>query len=115
MVQRIRRTRSTRNYRSSLQRKAHDTSRAEQLLQEGLCAAGLNAQEIHRLRGSDRRKVAIARAISEQALVPQRWLAEHLAMKSPANVSQQLRRGGVDVKRSDLPLSLQRWLSSVKI
>jgi putative transposase len=106
---------ANRNYRSSLERKAHDTSRAEQLLQEGLRAAGLKAQEIHQLRGSDRRKVAIARAISEQTLVPQRWLAERLAMKSSANVSQQLRRVGADVKRSDLPLSLRSWLSSVKI
>jgi pyrroloquinoline quinone (PQQ) biosynthesis protein C len=28
--------------------------------------------------------------------VPQKWLAEHLAMKSPANVSQQLRRFGIE-------------------
>jgi REP element-mobilizing transposase RayT len=104
-----------RNYRSSLERKVHDRSRAEQLLQGGLRAAGLKAQDVHRLRGSDRRKVAIARAISEQTLVPQKWLAERLAMKSPANVSQQLRRFGVDVKRSDLPLSLRSWLTSVKI
>jgi putative transposase len=95
-----------RNYRSSMERKAHDTSRAEQLLREGLRAAGLKAQEIHRLRGSDRRKVAIARAISEQTVIPQEWLAERLAMKSPANVSQQLRRFGVDVKRSELPRPL---------
>ena len=104
-----------RNYRSSLERKAHDRSLAEQLLQRGLRAAGLKAQDIHRLRGSDRRKVAIARAISEQTLVPQKWLAERLAMKSPANVSQQLRRFGVEVKRSELPLSLRSWLTSVKI
>jgi hypothetical protein len=106
---------ANRNYRSSLERKAHDTSRAEQLLQEGLRAAGLKAQELHRLRGSDRRKVAIARAISEQTLVPQKWLAERLVMKSPANVSQQLRRFGIDGKRSDLPLSLRSWLFFVKI
>jgi len=104
-----------RNYRSSLERKAHDRSRAEQLLQGGLRAAGLKAQDVHRLQGSDWRKVAIAHAISQQTLVPQKWLAERLAMKTPANVSQQLRRFGVDVKRSELPLSLRSWLTSVKI
>jgi REP element-mobilizing transposase RayT len=109
------RRRVNRTYRSSLERKAHDVSRAEQLLQQGLRAARLTAQEIRRLRGSDPRKVAIALAISKQTLVPQNWLAERLAMKSPANVSQQLRRYTVDRKRSDLPLSLQKWLSSVKI
>ena len=46
--------------------------------------------------------------------MPQKWLAEHLAMKSPANVSQQLRRFGIDGKRSDLPLSLRSWLFFVK-
>jgi len=79
-----------------------------------MSAAGLKAQDIHRLRGSDRRKVAIARAISEQTLVPQKWLAERLAMKSAANVSQQLRRFAVEAKRSDLSFSLRSWLSSVK-
>ena len=104
-----------RNYRSSLERKAHDRFRAELLLQEGLRAAGLKAREVHRLPKSDRRKGAIARAISEQTLVPQKWLVERLAMKSPANVSQQLRRVGFDTKRSDLPLLLRNWLGSVKI
>ena len=95
----------------------HVISRGDrrEVLQEGLRAAGLKAQELHRLRGSDRRKVAIARAISEQTLVPQKWLAERLVMKSPANVSQQLRRFGIDGKRSDLPLSLRSWLFFVKI
>jgi putative transposase len=80
-----------------------------------LGAAGLKAQDVHQLRGSDRPKVAIARAISEQTLVPQKWLAERLAMKSAVNISQQLRRFAVEAKRSDLPFSLRSWLSSAKI
>ena len=63
---------------------------------------------------ADLRKVAIARAIWEQTVVPQKWLAERLGIWSAANVSQQLRRNRVNAKRSDLPLFLRKWLSSVK-
>ena len=102
-------------YRGSLERRAHEASMAQQLLLEGLRAAGLDSRELLRLSGADARKVAIARAIWEQTVVPQRWLAERLGMRSAANVSQQLRRHRVNAKRSDhLPLSFRKWLSSVK-
>ena len=101
-------------YRGSLERRAHEASRAEQLLLKGLRAGGLDSRELLRLSGADQRKVAIARAIWEQTVVPQKWLAERLGMRSAANVSQQLRRHGVNAKRSDLPPSFRKWLSSVK-
>ncbi len=95
-----------RTYRASLERRAHDVTKAEQLLREGLQAAGLDLRNLQRLSGSDARKVAIAGAIWEQTVVPQKWLAERLRMRSAANVSQQLRRHGSNAKRSDLPLSV---------
>jgi putative transposase len=101
-------------YRGSLERRAHELARAEQLLVEGLRAAGLDSRELVGISGADARKVAIARAIWEQTVVPQKWLAERLGMRSAANVSQQLRRHRVNAKRSDLPLSFRKWLSSVK-
>jgi REP element-mobilizing transposase RayT len=102
-------------YRGSLERRAHDISRAEQLLLEGLQAAGLELAQLRRLSGADVRKVAIARAIWQQTVVSQKWLAQRLGMSSAANVSQQLRRhGGMNAKRSDLPLPLRKWLASVK-
>ena len=101
-------------YRGSLERRAHEASRAEQLLREGLRAAGLDGRGLLRCSGADPRKVAIARAIWEQTVMPQKWLAERLGMRSAANVSQQLRRNRVNAKRSDLPLFLRKWLSSVK-
>jgi hypothetical protein len=104
-----------RTYRGSLERRAHDTLRAEQLLAEGLRAAGLSGRELQRLSGADPRKVAIAWVIWEQTVVPQKWLAQQLGMWSAANVSQQLRRRGLNAKHSDLPLSLRKWISSVKI
>jgi hypothetical protein len=105
----------SRIYRASLERRAHDVAKAEQLLREGLQAAGLDWRNLQRLSGSDARKVAIARAIWEQTVLPQTWLAERLRMRSAANVSQQLRRHRAHAKRSELPLSLQKWSSSVKI
>ena len=101
-------------YRGSLERRAHDISRAEQLLLEGLQAAGLELAQLRRLSGADVRKVAIARAIWQETVVSQKWLAERLGMSSAANVSQQLRRhSGTNAKRSDLPLPLRKWLASV--
>jgi REP-associated tyrosine transposase len=105
----------SRIYRASLERRAHDVAKAEQLLREGLQAAGLDWRNLQRLSGSDARKVVIARAIWEQTVLPQTWLAERLRMRSAANVSQQLRRHRAHAKRSELPLSLQKWSSSVKI
>lgn len=42
--------------------------------------------------GNDRRKVVVARSIKQNTTVSSKWIAEHLAMKSAANVSQQIRR-----------------------
>jgi len=104
-----------RAYRGSLERRAHDATKAEQLLQEGLQAAGLDLSSLQRISGSDPRKVAIAGAIWRQTVVPQKWLAQQLLMKSAANVSQQLRRDATNGRALKLPASLQKWLLSVKI
>jgi putative transposase len=102
-------------YRGSLERRAHEALRAEQLLREGLRAAGLDWRELLRLSGADPRKVAIARAIWEQTVVSQRWLAERLGMRSAANVSQQLRRHRASGMRSNLSPSLRKWLQLSRI
>jgi putative transposase len=101
-------------YRSSLERQAHDIGRAEQLLEQGLRTAGIKPKQLARLPGADARKVAIAGVIWKETVVSQKWLAERLSMKSAANVSQQLRRGGVKARQSELPQSLRKWLSTVK-
>ena len=103
-----------RGYRASLEKKAHDAARAEELLREGLRAAKLDAVEARGLPGSDARKVEIARVIWERTTVPQSWLATHLSMGSAANVSQQLRRRMATAARAKLPSSLQEWIRSVK-
>lgn len=73
-------------------RKAHDEKEALRLLEEGLKAVGLDLQTAQSLKGSDRRKVAIAKVIWQNTTVSMSWLAQRLSMKSAANASQQLRR-----------------------
>ena len=103
-----------RGARGSLEKKAHDAGRAEELLRDGLRAAHLEAKEMRRLPGSDRRKVEIAQAIWRRTTVSQSWLAQHLEMGSAANVSQQMRRRrAATLPQAKLPSSLQRWLVSV--
>jgi hypothetical protein len=81
-----------RNYRASEESKEHGEREALRILAEGLCEAGLNQEELVRLKGSDARKVRIAKRIKEQTTVKLSWIAERLEMKSATNVSQQLSR-----------------------
>jgi hypothetical protein len=103
----------SRSYRGSPVRKAHDATLAEALLVEGLQAAELSDDDLLRLPGSEPRKVAIAPVIWERTTVPQSWLAEKLMISSPANVSQQLRRGDLSKNRTSLPRKLREWLAAV--
>jgi REP element-mobilizing transposase RayT len=83
---------TNRTYRSGAVAKAHGLKRAEELVREGLAIAGWSAEELERLPGNDPGKVEIARAVWEQTTVSMGWIAEHLRMRSAANVSQILRR-----------------------
>ena len=109
-----RRTGGNRGYRASLEKKAHDAARAEDLLRAGLRAARLGAEEAQRLPGSEARKVQIARIIWQMTTVSQSWLAKRLGMGSAANVSQQLRRRTAAAPPVHLPSSLLAWIHSVK-
>ncbi|MGA3171316.1 MAG: transposase [Chthoniobacteraceae bacterium] len=102
-----------RDYRSSLESRAHGEQEALRLLAEGLEAAGLRPGELKGLKGSDVRKVAIARVIHQQTTVNLPWLAERLSMRSAANVSQQLRRSSKAVKSLSKPL--KTWLNLSRI
>jgi putative transposase len=87
--------------------------RAERWLREGLPAAGLNEKELAATPGSDPRKVALARLLRRDTTVSQVWLAERLAMRSAANVSQQLRRVGTERIKGNLPKSLASFVERV--
>ena len=100
----------SRAFRGVAVRRAHGLERAEQWLREGLAAAGLNEQELAATSGSDPRKVALARLLWRGTTVSQVWLAERLAMRSAANVSQQLRRVGTKPIRGKVPKGLATFL-----
>ena len=81
-------TRRNRTYRSAPLFQAHNEKEARRLLEGGLAAAGLSARELDSLPGSDVRKGALASFILERTVARQSWIADKLAMRSAANVSQ---------------------------
>lgn len=101
-----------RAYRSTGARRSSEEAQAAHWLKQGLAAAELGAKELARLKGSDPRKVALARHIWERTAVSQGWLAKQLQMGSAANVSQQIRRAKFSLRV--LPKDLKRFLESVK-
>ena len=92
---------------ASAERRAHGEREARRLLAEGLAIAGLTPEEVRRLPGSEPRKVAIARLIWEQTTMSMGWIAEHLAMRSAANASQQIRHHRLLPPR--LPKAFEKW------
>ena len=82
----------SRAYRKQVPVREHSERRAEVILAEGVKAAGLKRRELEMVKGSDPRKVLLADLLWRRTVVSQEWLAENLAMKSAANVSQQIRR-----------------------
>ncbi|MGI8605419.1 MAG: transposase [Verrucomicrobiales bacterium] len=103
----------SRAYRSTGVRRAHDVRQAERWLREGLAAAGLSTSDLKRLKGSDPRKLALARLLWQKTAVSQGWLAEKLHLRSAANVSQQLRRLDIKRLRASLPRPLKAFLDSL--
>jgi hypothetical protein len=77
---------SNRTYRSAGIARAHDEAQARGLVEKGLAAAGLDEEVLSRLAGSDVRKVALANLLLERTVARQSWIAEHLVMRSAANV-----------------------------
>jgi hypothetical protein len=100
--------RRNRRYRAAPEQRAHGEQEALRLLKEGLHAAGLDPLQLPSLKGSDPRKVAIARTIRQRTTVSMPWIAEELSMRSAANLSQQIRRK--PEKDKSLPKELQRWI-----
>ncbi|MBX7206864.1 MAG: transposase [Verrucomicrobiaceae bacterium] len=82
----------SRAYKHTPQARAHGMAEAERYLKEGLAAAGLSAAELAQTKGSDPRKVVLARLLWSRTVASQEWIARALKMRSAANVSQQLRR-----------------------
>jgi uroporphyrinogen-III synthase len=106
-------TRKTRTYRSAPLFQAHNEKEARRLLDGGLAASGLSARELDSLPGSDVRKVALASLILERTVARQSWIADKLAMRSAANVSQQVRR--YRTRRPRLAAAFREYLESASL
>jgi putative transposase len=103
-----------RNYLTSRQGRDHAEARAEALICKGTEVLGLSENDIKITRGSDPRKVSLAWAIARSTTVSQGWIATRLTMRSPANVSQQIRRFEANLENQSDP-RIRSWINSVKI
>lgn len=98
----------SRAYQRSPERLAHGLAEAGKLLEEGLKKAGLKKSDLQDLPATDPRKVEIARQIWRKTTVSQAWLAEHLQMRSAANVSLILHRAKTQQKA--VPRALRKFV-----
>ena len=108
------RERHSRAYHRTPQTQDHSQEQAERWLKDGLKAAGLDAHQVTRLKGSDPRKLALAELLWKHTTVSQEWIAEQLAMRSAANVSQQLRRMKRGTRTTKLPSEMLRFLAEAR-
>ncbi len=104
----------SRSYRRSGQTLAHGEKQAELWVDEGLRIAGLDTAQLQALMGNDARKVALAKLAWEKTTVSQGWIARRLAMGSPANVSQALRRISWRDLEKKLPPGLFKFLRKAR-
>jgi REP element-mobilizing transposase RayT len=101
----------SRGYRSNPHVRAHGEQQAEEWLSAGLQAAEMTAEDLHSLKGSDPRKLLLADLLWRRTTVSQEWLAQRLAMRSAANVSQQLRRFDRRLAMARVPKLLRDFLT----
>ena len=62
------------------------------------------------MKGSAPQKLALAELLWKRTTVSQEWIAHKLAMRSAANVSQQLRRFDRTKANAKLPPEMRRFL-----
>lgn len=101
------------NARISDQTRDFGLRQAEQLLALGKAALGFSDAQIGRPERGDLRRAANDRLIwTTTAVVPQKWIAEALDLKSAANSSQQIRRFAAIPPRRRTK-SIQKWIADV--
>lgn len=98
------------NYRSSAQGHDHAEAMAQSILEQGVDKLGLDPGPDGKpqAKRGDRRRHAIAWAIWRCTSVPQSWIANHLGLVSPGNVSQQIRVFEA-IPTPELSRDIQKW------
>lgn len=99
----------SRAYHSAAERRAHGLQQAQILLDEGLIKAKLTKKDLSNLNGSEPRKILLALLIRKKTMVSNAWLAEHLKMRSAANVSRLLANQDMKKICNSLPLDLIKY------
>ena len=114
LVENIFEKQRSRAYNSSTEYKSHGLQQAKLLFDEGLKKSELTQQTLVHLNGSDLQKVLLAMLIRKKTTVSNSWLAEHLKMKSAANVSRLLKKYDIQklYKHKDLPKDLIKFAKS---
>jgi putative transposase len=105
------RKRSSRAYRRAAEVTTHSEQQARLWVEEGLKSAGLRPEDLKGLKGTDPRKLALAQLLWKRTTVTQEWIAARLAMRSAANVSQQLRRFDPQAAQARLPEKMRNFLA----
>jgi len=103
-------TPASRAYQKHALVREHGERQAEAWLGRGLKAGGIKPDGLAQLKGSDPRKVLLADLMWRRTVMSQGWLAEKLAMKSAANVSQQIRRLNRIAAIKKVPEKLKHFL-----
>jgi hypothetical protein len=104
----------SRAYQRTPQQLAHGMQRAEEMVVTGMRAAGLEENDLNRLKGSDPRKVELVRVLRRGTTVSLGWIAKRLAMKSSANVGHLLRTKGAAMECAGFPEEFVHWIESEK-
>lgn len=102
----------SRVYHSSAAHKAHNLQQAGSWLKEALTKANLTQKDLLKLNGSDPRKVFIALFLRGKTTIGNDWIAEHLKMKSSANVSYRLKNSDTKKLKKELSRELLDYVKA---
>jgi putative transposase len=92
----------------------HAQLSANDLIRQGLKTLKLSEDQLKATKGSEPRKMSLAWAIARLTTLSQSWIADRLNMRSPANVSQQVRRFETQLKRQT-DSRIKRWIKLSRI
>ena len=97
-----------RDLRSTGLFRRHDEQGAERIIAEAEAHFGLNLEELKQPRRGNLSRIAVAWALARRTSLPQADIASMLALRTAANVSQQVRRFEA-LHEQELDPGVRRW------